>query len=135
MSTVKSRQADVPAGGNPEATALNAPSTKWTLGATAKDIGPLTAGLTFRNVNAYYFRSGINAGVIPTFGTLDANVSLKVPTMQNAMRQPRREQPVRLQRARPALQVRPPRRPACWRTRSIATRGPRLRLRAASTPR
>ena len=43
------------------------------------NIGPVTAGLTFRNVNGYYFRSGTNTGVIPTFGTLDANVSVKVP--------------------------------------------------------
>ena len=63
-----------------EATALNAPHTKWTLGATAKDlIEDLTAGLTFRNVNSYYFRSGVNTGVIPRFGTLDANLSYEVP--------------------------------------------------------
>jgi hypothetical protein len=61
-----------------EANELNAPNLKWTLGVTAKDIGPVTAGATFRNVNAYYFRSGVNTGVIPTFGTLDAHVSLKV---------------------------------------------------------
>ncbi|GLC27720.1 TonB-dependent receptor [Roseisolibacter agri] len=68
-----------------EANELNAPSTKWTLGATVKNVGPLTVGATFRNVNAYYFRSGINTGVIPTFGTLDANVSLKLPAVPNAM--------------------------------------------------
>jgi hypothetical protein len=45
----------------------------------------VTAGLTFRNVNAYYFRSGTNTGVIPTFGGLDANVSIKVPSMQNSI--------------------------------------------------
>jgi len=68
-----------------EANELNAPSTKWTLGATAKNLGPVTVGATYRNVNAYYFRSGINAGVIPTFGTVDANVSLKLPALQGAM--------------------------------------------------
>jgi iron complex outermembrane receptor protein len=68
-----------------EANELNAPSMKWTLGATVKNLGPATVGATFRNVNAYYFRSGINTGVIPTFGTLDANVSLKLPAVPSAM--------------------------------------------------
>jgi outer membrane receptor for ferrienterochelin and colicins len=68
-----------------EAAALNAPGTKWTAGATLRDIGPATAGLTFRNYNAYYFRSGSNLGVIPTFGTLDASVNVKVPNLQNAI--------------------------------------------------
>ena len=68
-----------------EATALNAPGTKWTAGATLRDIGPATAGLTFRNYNAYYFRSGSNLGVIPTFGTLDASVNVKVPSVSNVL--------------------------------------------------
>ncbi len=76
-STVKLSDLAVPVGFE-EATTLNAPGTKWTLGATARDLGPVTAGITFRNVNGYYFRSGINRGVIPTFGTLDANVALRV---------------------------------------------------------
>ena len=75
----------VPAGSSPEATSLNAPSTKWTLGATARDLGPLTAGFTFRNVNSYYFRSGTNTGVIPTFGALDLNLTLKLPQLQNSL--------------------------------------------------
>jgi iron complex outermembrane receptor protein len=50
-----------------------------------RDIGPITSGLTFRNVNSYYFRSGSNQGVIPTFGALDASVSVKVPSMQNTL--------------------------------------------------
>jgi iron complex outermembrane receptor protein len=85
LSTVKIDELTIPVGGSPEATSLNAPSTKWTLGATYRDLGPLTAGLTFRNVNAYYFRSGTNTGVIPTFGSLDANITVKVPTMQNSL--------------------------------------------------
>jgi hypothetical protein len=36
-------------------------------------------------VNAYYFRSGTNTGVIPTFGTLDASVTVKVPQLQNSL--------------------------------------------------
>ena len=85
LSTVKIDKLTVPPGSSPEATSLNSPSTKWTIGATARDLGPVTAGLTFRNVNAYYFRSGTNTGVIPTFGTLDANVSVKLPSLQNTM--------------------------------------------------
>jgi iron complex outermembrane receptor protein len=85
LSTVKIDKLTVPPGSSPEATSLNSPSTKWTVGTTARDLGPVTAGLTFRNVNAYYFRSGTNTGVIPTFGTLDANVSIKLPSLQNTM--------------------------------------------------
>ena len=84
LSTVKLSNLVVPAA-YAEATTLNAPGTKWTLGATMRDIGPATAGLTFRNVNSYYFRSGSNLGVIPTFGALDASVNMKVPTMDNAL--------------------------------------------------
>jgi iron complex outermembrane receptor protein len=84
LSTVKLSNLNVPTA-YAEATALNAPGTKWTLGATMRDIGPATAGLTFRNVNAYYFRSGSNQGVIPTFGTLDASVNVKLPELQYAL--------------------------------------------------
>ncbi|HTI64643.1 MAG TPA: TonB-dependent receptor [Gemmatimonadaceae bacterium] len=84
LSTTKLTDMSVPKGFE-EATALNAPSTKWTLGATAKDVGPVTASLTFRNVNAYYFRSGVNTGVIPTFGTLDASLSARIPQLPNTL--------------------------------------------------
>lgn len=84
-STVKINEVTVPAGGSLEAVSLNSPTTKWTVGTTARDFGPVSGGLTWRNVNGYYFRSGTNRGVIPTFGTLDANVSVKIPTMQNAL--------------------------------------------------
>jgi iron complex outermembrane receptor protein len=85
LSTVKIDKLTVPAGSSPEATSLNAPTTKWTLGATARDLGPITAGFTFRNVNAYYFRSGTNTGVIPTFGALDLSVSYKLPALQSSI--------------------------------------------------
>ncbi|HEY0996206.1 MAG TPA: TonB-dependent receptor [Gemmatimonadaceae bacterium] len=65
-----------------EATALNSPSTKWTVGASVKEIGPATLGATWRQVDGYYFRSGVNSGVIPTFGTFDANVLIPVPQLQ-----------------------------------------------------
>ena len=84
-STVKIDEVEVPEGGSLEAVSLNSPTTKWTAGVTGRDFGPITANATWRNVNRYYFRSGTNTGVIPTFGTLDAGVSLKVPTLQNAL--------------------------------------------------
>lgn len=84
-STVKIDEVTVPAGGSLEAVSLNSPTTKWTVGATAHDFGPVTGGLTWRNVNGYYFRSGTNTGVIPAFGTLDASLSVKIPTMQNVL--------------------------------------------------
>ena len=61
-----------------EATALNSPTTKWTLGLDARNIGRLTGGLTLRHVTGYDFRSGINIGNIPTFNTLDLALSTKL---------------------------------------------------------
>ncbi|MEJ2540232.1 MAG: TonB-dependent receptor [Gemmatimonadota bacterium] len=58
-----------------EATALNSPTVKWTLGLNAVDLGPVTAGMTLRHVTGYEFRSGINAGKIPTFETVDVMMS------------------------------------------------------------
>lgn len=84
LSTIAMSDVKVPAA-NVEATALNTTPTKWTVGATAHDIGPMTAGLTVRNVVGYYFRSGANTGVIPTFGTLDAHVSLRFPQFDRTM--------------------------------------------------
>ena len=88
LSTVKIDELTVPAvagTGGLEATSLNSTGTKWTVGATAKDVGPLSAGLTWRNVNGYYFRSGSNSGIIPTFGTLDASLSYRLPLVTNTM--------------------------------------------------
>lgn len=62
-----------------EATALNSPVTKWTLGMHARDLGQWSGGATFRYVNGYYFNSGINKGRIPTFNTLDVNVGYRIP--------------------------------------------------------
>lgn len=84
LSTVTLSNLEVPAA-LAEAATLNAPGTKWTVGATMRNMGPVTAGMTFRNVNGYYFRSGTNTGVIPTFGSLDANVSVKLRRLQNAL--------------------------------------------------
>ena len=84
LSTIKLSGLEVPAGSE-EATALNSPDVKWTLGSSINNIGPASGGLTFRNVHAYYFRSGTNIGVIPTFGALDATLSVKIPQVQGTM--------------------------------------------------
>ena len=81
LSTVKIDELTVPAGSSPEATALNSPTTKWTLGVTARDVRRLTVGSTLRYVNRYYFRSGTNTGIVPTFGTVDASLSMKLPAV------------------------------------------------------
>lgn len=76
-------EVEVPAG-REEATSLNSPNTKWTLGVNHEEFGRILGGsffggLTARHVNSYYFRSGINMGVVPTFTTLDANVGYRIP--------------------------------------------------------
>ena len=50
-----------------------------------RDVGPVTGGITFRNVDGYYFRSDVNRGVIPIFGTLDANVALRVSQLPRTL--------------------------------------------------
>lgn len=85
LSTVQIDDLTQPAGSSKEATSLNSPTTKYTLGATMKDLGPVTASITSRNVQQYYFRSGSNSGVIPRFNTVDASVSYKVPVLENVL--------------------------------------------------
>lgn len=58
-----------------EATSLNAPSTKWTLGASVQDLGRISGGATLRHVTGYAFHSGINQGKIPTFNTVDVTAA------------------------------------------------------------
>ncbi|HEX8209885.1 MAG TPA: TonB-dependent receptor [Longimicrobium sp.] len=71
--------------GEVEATALNSPGTKWTLGTRLRDLGNWQGGLTARYVNGYQFNSGINKGRIPTFSTLDLNVGYRVPRFRSAI--------------------------------------------------
>ncbi len=83
------KDVEVPAG-REEATALNAPATKWSLGTSLNDLGGFRGGAwlggaTLRHVNSYYFRSGINMGVIPTFTTLDLNVGYKLPALNTTL--------------------------------------------------
>jgi outer membrane receptor for ferrienterochelin and colicins len=84
FSWLEVKDVEVPAG-REEATSTNAPSTKWTLGASMSDIGiasgMLNTGATVRHVTRYYFRSGINMGVIPTFTTLDLSAGYRMPTL------------------------------------------------------
>ncbi|HEX2201645.1 MAG TPA: TonB-dependent receptor [Longimicrobium sp.] len=68
-----------------EATALNSPVAKWTLGAAVHDIGAFHGGATLRHVTGYQFRSGINAGKIPTFNTLDVNVGYRLPRWRSSI--------------------------------------------------
>lgn len=80
---------EVPAG-REEATATNAPNTKWTFGANVVDIaaanGTLNFGALARHVTGYYFRSGINRGVIPTFSTLDLNAGFGIPRYNTSIK-------------------------------------------------
>ena len=66
-----------------EATALNSPVTKWTVGANFRDMGRFVGGTVVRYVNGYRFVSGINNGRIPTFSTLDANVGYRIPNLHS----------------------------------------------------
>jgi outer membrane receptor for ferrienterochelin and colicins len=67
-----------------EATALNAPVTKWTLGANGKNVfRNFSAGFTTRHVTGYRFRSGINNNWIPTFNTVDLNFSYALPALRS----------------------------------------------------
>lgn len=79
------------AAGQEETTALNAPGTKWTLGATVQNLGRsettknFWGNLIVRYQNNYYFRSGINQGVIPTFTTLDLNLGYNLPSLHSTL--------------------------------------------------
>ncbi|HET6230823.1 MAG TPA: TonB-dependent receptor [Longimicrobiaceae bacterium] len=82
LSLVDLQHVEVPAG-REEATALNAPATKWTVGTNVNDLatplGTLLAGASLRHVGGYYFRSGINMGRISNFSTVDLNLGYRVP--------------------------------------------------------
>lgn len=65
-----------------EATALNTTPTKWNVGMDFNaPERKLLGGFTIRHVTGYNFRSGINAGIIPTFETLDLTVARKLPSV------------------------------------------------------
>jgi iron complex outermembrane receptor protein len=65
-----------------EATALNTTPTKWNVGMDFNaPERKLLGGFTVRHVTGYNFRSGINAGVIPTFETLDLTLGRRFPSL------------------------------------------------------
>ncbi|HEX2189546.1 MAG TPA: TonB-dependent receptor [Longimicrobiaceae bacterium] len=89
FSWLKLGDVEVPQG-REEATSLNSPVTKWSLGTRLNDLGGFRGGTwqggaTMRYVNGYYFRSGINMGVIPTFSTLDMNLGYKLPALNTTL--------------------------------------------------
>ncbi len=67
-------------GAPPEATAFNSPSVRLTGGMDFTNvIQNVLAGFTTRFVSKYDFRSGVNYGLIPAFGTLDLSATYKLP--------------------------------------------------------
>lgn len=70
----------IPKKGAPaEATAFNSPSVRLTGGMDFTDVVKnLEAGFTTRYVSKYDFRSGVNYGLIPAFGTLDVNANYRL---------------------------------------------------------
>ncbi|MDP1857339.1 MAG: hypothetical protein Q8K82_01640, partial [Gemmatimonadaceae bacterium] len=80
LSSVEKKPTDPPAVN--EATSLNTTPTKWNVGmdfnsAQFNSLG----GFTIRHVTGYNFRSGINAGKIPTFETLDLTFGKRFPSL------------------------------------------------------
>ena len=68
-----------------EATALNTTPTKYTLGVDVRDVHQAFGGITFRSVEGYFFRSGINAGAIPRFSTFAVNAGYNLPRWHSAV--------------------------------------------------
>ena len=68
-----------------EATALNTTPTKYTVGMDIRNVGHAFGGFTFRSVEGYFFRSGIQLGAIPRFSTLDLNVGYNLPKLNSAV--------------------------------------------------
>ncbi len=65
-----------------EATSLNTTPVKWNAGFDFNDAEfNLLGSITLRHVTGYNFRSGINAGIIPTFETLDVMVGKRLPSL------------------------------------------------------
>ncbi len=63
-----------------EATAFNSPSVRVTTGMEFNNVvDRLIAGFTARYVSKYDFRSGVNYGLIPAFGTVDLSGGYTLP--------------------------------------------------------
>ena len=80
LSSVEKKPTDPPAVN--EATSLNTTPTKWNVGMdfNSAEFNSL-GGFTIRHVTGYNFRSGINAGKIPTFETLDLTFGKRFPSL------------------------------------------------------
>ena len=64
---------------NVEATAINSTSAQVNAGMDFANIVPnTTAGFSMRYVNRYTFQSGVNVGIVPSFGTLDFTASYQL---------------------------------------------------------
>jgi outer membrane receptor for ferrienterochelin and colicins len=80
LSKVEKKPTDPPAVN--EATSLNTTPTKWNVGMDFNSPGSGTlGGFTVRHVTGYNFRSGINAGIIPTFESLDVTFGKRIPSL------------------------------------------------------
>ena len=74
VDTIKSLPTDPP-----EATSFNSPSSRINAGMDFNNVVQnTTAGFTMRYVHKYNFRSGVNFGMVPAFGTLDLNGSYRL---------------------------------------------------------
>lgn len=64
-----------------EATSFNTPTSKATVGMDFTDLPVRQSfgGFTIRYVNGYEFRSGVNVGRVPTFGTFDFSAGYRIP--------------------------------------------------------
>lgn len=64
-----------------EATSFNSPSVRLTAGMDFTNVVEnVVAGFTTRYVSKYDFRSGVNYGLLPAFGTLDLSASYRIPS-------------------------------------------------------
>jgi outer membrane receptor for ferrienterochelin and colicins len=78
-SVVKINEIVPKVGAPPEATAFNSPSVRLTGGMDFTNvIENVVAGFTTRFVSKYDFRSGVNYGLIPAFGTLDLSANYRL---------------------------------------------------------
>lgn len=63
-----------------DAPGLNSADVRWNLAGDVENIlGDGYAGVLLRTVNGYRFESGINAGEIPTFNTLNVHAGYEIP--------------------------------------------------------
>lgn len=69
----------------PEATSFNSPSVRLTGGMDFTNVVEnLVAGFTTRYVSKYDFRSGVNHGLLPAFGTLDLSANYRLANYSRA---------------------------------------------------